>query len=146
MIIRVLDEERADKCDDLLTKLCQDERQYDDSIEEDFIVKGYFRNMIVQEENILLCYEEDSIIKGYMFLKPNVRNNKVGYLVDGLFVLEEYRNGGIATSLLEEGFRILKEKNVKFIDINVLVQNKNAIELYQKLGFNDVIRGMSREL
>ena len=59
MIIRVLDEERANACDILLTKLIQDERKYDNSINENFVVKDYFKNVIKDENNILLCYEED---------------------------------------------------------------------------------------
>ena len=45
MIIRVLDEERASTCDILLTKLIQDERQYDNSIDKDFVVNNYFKNI-----------------------------------------------------------------------------------------------------
>ena len=146
MIKRVLDEIRANCCDNLLTKLIQNESKYDDSIDPNFVVKDYFKNMITDKENILLCYEEDNIIKGYLFLKPNYRNNKKGYLIDGLFVLEEYRNKGIATSLLEEAFRIVKENNVNFVDINVLEENTNAIDLYHSLGFKDVVKGMSIDL
>lgn len=146
MIKRVLDEIRANYCDNLLTKLIQNERQYDDSIDPDFVVKDYFKNIITDKEKILLCYEEDNIVKGYLFLKPNYHNNKKGYLIDGLFVLEEYRNKGIATSLLEEAFRIVKENNVNFVDINVLEGNTNAIELYHSLGFKDVVKGMSIDL
>ena len=46
MIIRVLDDKRAEVCDGLLTKLIQDERQYNKFIDEKFIVKDYFKNVI----------------------------------------------------------------------------------------------------
>ena len=46
MIIRVEDEKRADICDELLTKLIQDERQYDSSIDVNLKVKDYFKNII----------------------------------------------------------------------------------------------------
>ena len=133
MIIRVLDEERANACDILLTKLIQDERKYDNSIDENFVVKDYFKNVKKDENNILLCYEEDEIIKGYIYLKP-VDNNK-GYLIDGLYVDIEYRNNGIATKLIEKTLTITEK--VDFIDINVMANNVEAINLYKNFGFNE---------
>ncbi len=135
MIIRVLDEERASTCDMLLTKLIQDERQYDNSIDKDFVVNNYFKNTIKNENNILLCYEEDNIIKGYIYLKPVNSDNQNGYLIDGLYVDIAYRNNGIATKLIDNALTIIKD--VDFIDINVMSQNIDAINLYKKFGFNE---------
>lgn len=135
MIIRVLDEERASTCDILLTKLIQDERQYDNSIDKDFVVNNYFKNIIKNENNILLCYEEDNIIKGYIYLKPVNNDNQNGYLIDGLYVDIAYRNNGIATKLIDSALTIIKD--VDFIDINVMSQNIDAINLYKKFGFNE---------
>jgi len=137
MIIRVKDEKRADICDNLLTKLIQDERQYDSSIDENFIVKDYFKNVINNPNNILLCYEDNNIIKGYIYLKSVNIDNQDGYLIDGLYVLEKYRNNRIATKLINEGLKIIKDKKPKFIDINVLADNKVAIMLYKSFGFNE---------
>ena len=101
MIIRVLDEERANVCDMLLTKLIQNEKQYDNSIDEGFVVTDYFKNVIKNKNNILLCYEEDKTIKGYIYLKLINNDNRKGYLIDGLYVDAKYRNNGIATKLIE---------------------------------------------
>ena len=136
MIIRVLDEERASTCDMLLTKLIQDERQYDNSIDKDFVVNNYFKNTIKNKNNILLCYEEDNIIKGYIYLKPVNNDNQNGYLIDGLYVDIAYRNNGIATKLIDNALTIIKD--VDFIDINVMSQNIDAINLYKKFGFNEL--------
>ena len=137
MIIRVLDEERANVCDMLLTKLIQDEKQYDNSIDENFVVKNYFRNVIKNETNILLCYEEDQLIKGYIYLKLIDNDNRKGYLIDGLYVDIKYRNKGIATNLIESALTIVKKSNVSFVDINVMTNNKVAINLYKHFGFNE---------
>ena len=137
MIVRVLDVERANICDDLLTKLIQDERQYDKSIDKGFVVKDYFKNVIKNEENILLCYEENNIIKGYIYLKQMINNNKKGYLIDGLYVEELYRNKGIASKLIEKALNITKDNGIEVLEINVMSQNKKAIKLYKKYGFNE---------
>ena len=137
MIIRVLDEERTNICDSLLTKLIQDERQYDNSIDVNFKVKDYFKNVIKNKNNMLLCYEEDEIIKGYIYLKLIDNDNKKGYLIDGLYVDTEYRNNGIATMLIEKSLNIIKDTNVDFVDINVMSTNRVAINLYKSFGFNE---------
>ena len=137
MVIRVLDEKRANYCDELLTKLIEDEKNYDSSLSDSFKVTNYFKNIIKNTNNYLLCYEENNTIKGYIFLKEIKDDNKNGYLIDGLYVLKEYRNNKIASSLIEESFKILKEKKIDFIDINVLSDNLVAINLYRKFGFQD---------
>ena len=142
MIIRVLDDKRANICDGLLTELIQDERQYDNSIDKDFIVKDYFVNVIKNDDNILLCYEDNEKIKGYIYLKP-IEN---GYLIDGLYVDEQYRNNGIASELMEEALNILSNKGINHIDINVLFQNKSAIDLYKKYGFNEFRISLRKDL
>ena len=136
MIQRILDEKRANYCDILLTKLIQDERKYDDSIEEDFKVKDYFKNIIKNKDNILLCFEEDNIVKGYIYLKPITNNNIKGYLIDGLYVDEKYRKQGIATKLISDAISIIKNTDSNFIDINVLANNEIALKLYKSFDFN----------
>ena len=46
----------ADRCDELLTKLIQDERQYNDTIDEDYIVINHFNQMLDDENIIILAY------------------------------------------------------------------------------------------
>ena len=146
MIIRIFDEERANKCDALLTKLIQDERQYDKTIEKDYVVNDYFKNVILNKNNILLCYEEGSIIKGYIYLKLITNNDKKGYLIDGLYVDEKYRQNGIAKDLINEAIKIIKDTNASFIDINVLADNKIARKLYESFGFNEFKITLKKEL
>lgn len=131
MIIRVLDEEKANVCDQLLTKLIAEEQDIDNG----FKVKGYFKNVIKDQKKILLSFFEDDIVKGYIYLKPIETDDKNCYLIDGLYVLKEYRNNGIAKKLLDEGLKLLKEKNISFVDISVMEDNKIAYNLYKKYGF-----------
>ena len=146
MIIRVLDEERASTCDILLTKLIQDERQYDNSINKDFVVNNYFKNIIKNENNILLCYEEDNIIKGYIYLKAVNNDSQKGYLIDGLYVEIKYRNNGIATKLIENALNVIKDTNVAVVDINVMANNNVAINLYKHFGFNEFRIGLRKNV
>lgn len=137
MVIRVLDDKKADQCDELLTKLIHDESQYDDSIDNDFVVNDYFKNVIKNEDDILLAYEENETVKGYIFLKFIVDGHKKGYLIDGLYVDEPYRGLGIASNLLEKSLNVIKSKKVDYVDINSLAMNKKALNLYKKFNFKE---------
>lgn len=137
MIKRVITNLDAKQCDDLLTKLILDERKYDKNIDENFIVKDYFKSIIQKENHYVLAYFKDNIIVGYIYLKPIENDNKLGYLIDGLYVLEEYRNQKIAKSLILESLNILAKLDIEYIDINVMWDNEVAKNLYKYLGFDE---------
>ena len=142
MIVRVLDEALASKCDELLTKLIADERQYDKEVEEGIVVKDYFKNVITNKNNIILCYIEDDIVKGYAYFRASYNYNEKGYIIDGLYVLDEYRNQGIATKLIKHGMDIIKQNGATFVDINALAANEIALKLYKSLGFKEFKIGL----
>lgn len=135
MIVQVKDDNLAEKCDELLTKLIEDERKYNNKINEFFIVVDYFKNVINDDNNILLCYKIDENVVGYIFFKYINNIDGVGYLIDGLFVEEAYRNKGIAKSLISEGLKRIDSIKKDFIDIKVMANNKIAMKLYESFGF-----------
>ena len=135
MIVQVKDDNLAEKCDELLTKLIEDERKYNNKINEIFIVVDYFKNVINNDNNILLCYKMDENVVGYIFFKYINNIDGVGYLIDGLFVEEAYRNKGIAKSLISEGLKRIDSIKKDFIDIKVMANNKIAMKLYESFGF-----------
>ena len=122
----------ADRCDELLTKLIQDERQYNDTIDEDYIVTNHFNKMLDDENIIILGYYINEIIVGYILIRRTSNNT---CLLDGLYVEKEYRNKGIGKSLLTEAISRIKNMNVKYVDINVMYNNIIAKHIYEKLGF-----------
>ena len=137
MIIRIIEEKDAKVCDELLTKLIRDESKYDKLISKDFEVQDYFKNVIKDSNNILLGYIIDNQIIGYTYLKYLANDNKKGYLIDGLYILENYRGQGYAKKLLKYALNLLENKSLDFIDINVLGANEKARNLYRLLGFKD---------
>lgn len=137
MIIRIIEEKDAKVCDELLTKLIRDESKYDKLISKEFKVQDYFKNVIKDSNNILLGYIIDNQIIGYTYLKYLANDNKKGYLIDGLYILENYRGQGYAKKLLKYALNLLENKSLDFIDINVLGANEKARNLYKLLGFKD---------
>lgn len=137
MIKRVTDESLANSCDILLNKLILDERKYDKSINDKYIVKDHFKKIIENKDNILLVKVLDEAVVGYVYLRPIKNDLENGYLIDGLYVEEEYRNKGIAKELINSALDILKNYNLSFIDINVMYDNEIARKIYKYFGFKE---------
>ncbi|MBU7024280.1 MAG: ribosomal protein S18-alanine N-acetyltransferase, partial [Theionarchaea archaeon] len=57
-----------------------------------------------------------------------------GHIVS-LAIHPAWRNKGVATQLVEEICRILKEKGKKRVKLEVRVSNKAGLNLYKKIGF-----------
>ena len=133
----------ANKCDELLTKLILDERQYDDLIDENTVIKDHFNKMLNDENVVLLAYYYNDEIVGYILIR------KLNYnvcLLDGLYVLENYRNKGIANKLIEEAIDRCKKMNVKYVDINVMEKNEIAKHIYKKLDFTEYEIKMRKDI
>ncbi len=137
MIAKIKTKELADKCDELLTKLIQDERQYDDSIDPDFKVINYFNNYVNDEDKVLLGYLVDNTLVGYIYAYETVSNNIKGLFIDGLYVETDFRNRGIAKELINEIVLEAENREAKFIDIKVMSENDVAKHLYNSLEFNE---------
>ena len=130
MIIKVNSIDDCKICDNFLTLLIQDERKYDTTIDEKFVVKDYFINMI-NNQNILLLYKNENKPIGYIFAKKI--DNK--YLIDGLYIDINFRNKGIATKLIKVIIKEIYSLGDYKIFINVLKKNKVAVNLYKNIGF-----------
>lgn len=135
MIKEVTSIEEANICDELLTKLILDERKYNKAISENVVIKDYFSKLLNDKNIKLLAYYLNTEIVGYILIRKTEPNT---CLLDGLYVLEEHRNKKIAKNLLIEALKKCQELNVNYIDINVMVENKIALELYKKLGFTEL--------
>ena len=130
MIVKVNSIEDCKRCDNFLTLLIQDERKYDNTIDEKFVVKDYFINMI-NNQNILLLYKKENKPIGYIFAKKV--DDK--YLIDGLYVDFNFRSKGVAIKLIKEIIREIYLLGDYKIFINVLKKNKVAVSLYKNIGF-----------
>ena len=130
MIIKVNNSDDCKICDDFLTLLIQDEKKYDTTIDKNFVVQNYYINMI-NKQNILLLYKNRNTGVGYIFAKK-VEDK---YLIDGLYVDVNFRNNGIATELIKEIIKEIYSFGNYQIFINVIKENKIAVNLYKNIGF-----------
>lgn len=94
---------------------------------------------LISNQNIFVI-KKDKKILGYILLSRN-EGKKNGYRyrkqlnIDAMGVLEEYRNQGIGTKLLEFIKEYAKDNNFTDLRLTVNEENENARHLYEKMGF-----------
>ena len=79
---------------------------------------------------VLVFIENDKVIG---FIHINEIYDR--YEINNICVLEEYRNKGIASHLMENIIKLGKDTGIINITLEVRRNNVNAIKLYKKYGF-----------
>lgn len=95
---------------------------------EEYIIK------IKNKGNSIICLSDSGKIVGLLFYYDNNKTEKKAF-VSLVSVDQNFRNKGIASSMLSEMFKNLKKSNVEICDIPTHFTNKQAISLYKKFGF-----------
>ena len=123
--------------DNLLTLLIQDERKYNKNINPDFKVDNWYQRFINDDNRIILVYEIDSKIVGYIYgyIESSPVNLRPEAFLDALYVEEDYRGNGIATELIDELLTRVKMKDAISIEVGVLLENHKSVNLYLKKKF-----------
>ncbi len=99
------------------------------------ILKKQFKKSLFSKKDLILVVEENNKLIGYIHGSYFKNPYELGGYVEDIFVLKEFRRRGIAKGLINEFIKILKKKKYRIIQLSVNVKNKNAIKLYEKLGF-----------
>lgn len=81
----------------------------------------------------IYVYEEETVL-GFLHFSVMYERAEINYF----YVENAYRNQNIGTQLLLKMFAFLKEKKVKTVTLEVSVENKSAIHVYEKLGFKKI--------
>lgn len=92
--------------------------------------------------NIFLAYNGDTVIgfvAGIIRISPAYLGNvKIGYL-SHLFIHKEYRRTGLGEKLSLQIEQWFKDKNVDIIEVEVIMNNTNSNNFFQKLGYKEDI-------
>lgn len=148
-IIRRANLDDVKNCNNFLTLLIRDEKNYDKNINENCKVNIFYENFISNENNCILIAQVEDDIVGYLY--GFIKNNGDTYIdlvaqLDAMFIDESFRKYGIGTSLINEFKKWSIEHKVKQIELQVCNENDKAISLYKKNGFKNIKSIMSIEL
>lgn len=107
------------------------------------------REDLAEKQGFLLVAKSRSKLVGFIYAtissRPVEITRTIGSIND-LYVLPEYRGRGMGRKLMAECLSKLKDAKVEVVYIRVLVENKIAISLYEKLGFKVYNYGMMKQL
>lgn len=136
---RLAKEEDAKTLNWLLTLLVRDEKKYDDSIDETFVVTSMYEYYINDKTRFIMVALDDDKIVGYLYgfiSNPNDAYQERVAKLDALFVREEYRHMGIAKHLITLFKEWVSDNDIKLMEVSVCSANTFAKKLYLELGFN----------
>lgn len=90
--------------------------------------------MFDKDCNVLFLAYFDNVPVGYVFGNIKYKLGKFVYNsvahIDALYVLDAYRNNGIATSLMNAFYDLCRGNEIKFIEVEVFKNNTDAYHLY----------------
>lgn len=112
-----------------INNIVQNDFEFNDRFKDTSGNELDFKNLI----NTTYIMEKDNAIIGMVRLE--VIGNAGG--IYGLEVLSSYRGKGYGRELLNHSIKELKENNVESISLQVVTDNKNALNLYKSCGFKE---------
>jgi ribosomal protein S18 acetylase RimI-like enzyme len=111
-------------------------------------LEEFFSKIIKDEDQTLFVAEDENKIIGFVYVRI-FDSPKIPIFVqrryaeiDSLVVNNEYRRKGVGRALMEKAEVWIKDKGVGEIGLHVYEFNKEAIEFYEKLGYNTRSRRM----
>ena len=99
--------------------------------------ENFLSDRIKNQESVIYIYYDKNIAVGFTQLYPKYSSARMvrNWILNDLFVLEEYRKTGIATQLINKAIEFAKSNDANFVQLETLVDNFIAQKLYQHLGF-----------
>lgn len=103
--------------------------------------KEYFKDRVCQKNGFAWVAEDGKKIVGYLcggICDRKDYRKKAKYAeLENMFISNQYRNQGLGGKLARFFIKWCKENKVNYISVTASAQNKQAIEFYRKLGFED---------
>lgn len=110
------------------------DNEYNDLYNETKDSKDFFFGAVIDE--LLVGFIQLSIRKEYV---NGSSSSPVGF-IEGLYVLEELRGRGIGKELVEYVLKFTKDKGIKEVASDVLIDNILSQKFHEKMGFKETER------
>jgi len=153
MIIRKATIKDFDKLKDIKVKSKKEEMKYSDSLKPLSktldIYFEYFKAELNKKNSAVFIAEDKKpigmIIVTYFDPLRISKFARKGY-VSNLYIEESYRKNGIGKKLLDASLKWLKKNNVKYISLEIHLENENALKFYRNLGFEDYTLKLAKKI
>ncbi|MBG9817306.1 GNAT family N-acetyltransferase [Bacillus safensis] len=89
-----------------------------------------------KQESILFVAKQDDKYLGFVQLYPTFSSvaMKDAFILNDLFVINDFRQKGIGKQLMKKAFSFANEKGARFICLETATSNIKAQQLYEKMG------------
>lgn len=103
---------------------------------------------LLERGSYYLIAAEDTTLMGWILVGTNKDQftDTINGFIYELYVIEAYRGKGISKRLMTAAINQLREKGYDEVGLNVFSGNDDAIQLYEKMGFNVKTFSMSLPL
>jgi ribosomal-protein-alanine N-acetyltransferase len=103
--------------------------------DQEAFTKRQISYLLTDYNTIALMAKTDSDIAGFIITQVEVEEDSEFGRIITINVAPNHRRQGIATKLLHEIEKLLKQKGITQCRLEVREDNKHALKLYQKLGY-----------
>lgn len=106
-----------------------------------------YENSLDHGAYFLVARTQESLI-GWVLVDRSLdwfTHKEIGWISD-VYVKQEFRQKGVANSLIEQSLVEFKQLGYNDVRLNVFTFNQKAISLYEKIGFKDVSKFMRIEI
>ena len=91
---------------------------------------------LLNDESIIFVAKRENKCVGFVQLYPTFSSvaMKRAYILNDLYVTENYRRDGVARMLMEQTFQFAKKHDARFITLETGILNTRAQALYEEMG------------
>lgn len=126
-----------------IEQFCKMKDLQPDFFQEGSQSKEFIKSIIEDNDSDFLVIMKENIMVGFLLLQSKETpdfscfiKHKYAYLMD-IVISEDDRGKGMGSLLLDEAKKWSKDKQLDYIELNVLSNNNNAIQFYQKHDFKE---------
>jgi ribosomal protein S18 acetylase RimI-like enzyme len=119
------------------------------TVVDDYV--AFLERDIAARDGAIFVAEVDETIAGFVCVVSRLRGDSpddpaVFAWIHDIFVRPAHRRRGVATALMDAAASFVRSRGARELRLGVLDRNAPARVLYQRLGFRDYLRVLSRPL
>ncbi|HTH81595.1 MAG TPA: GNAT family N-acetyltransferase [Mucilaginibacter sp.] len=101
------------------------------------LAERFLKERLVNNESVIYVALDAKSPIGFTQLYPKFSSGRAekNWILNDLYVDENYRKQGIGKKLIDAAINFAKEKNAKFVQLETATDNYNAQHLYESSGF-----------